>query len=312
MSSRIRYNGFLWWRWVFSSRSRAEVSDSRVSILRAAPRALFSLLFPDDCRICERPLREISRIPVCRKCLGEPAPLHAEFFCRSCRAPFQNGFPLDSEGRCGLCRSGLRGFDAAYCFGAYEGTLRELIHLYKYGGVRTLADPLSRLLESALAEDEQWDLITCVPLHWRRRWKRRFNQSELLARRLARRRGIPFAALLRRVRATPSQAGLSSAKRRDNVGSAFACRLQPARREQLAGKRVLLIDDVMTTGATAAACARTLKKAGAGYVGVLTVARADRRFDVRPAARGHAASTVDSGENAGVAAAGQEQWGVRV
>jgi competence protein ComFC len=91
-------------------------------------------------------LRDVSRYPVCRECLAAPEPLSAEFFCTSCRTPFQNSFPLDAAGRCALCRSGLRGFDAAYSFGAYQGVLRELIHLYKYGKIRTLARPLSGLL----------------------------------------------------------------------------------------------------------------------------------------------------------------------
>ena len=98
---------------------------------------------------------EISRIPVCRRCLKAPEPFSADYFCISCRTPFQNGFPLDSEGRCALCRSGLRGFDAAYCFGSYEGVLRELIHLYKYGRIPTLARPLADLLAAALPRDER-------------------------------------------------------------------------------------------------------------------------------------------------------------
>ena len=80
-----------------------------------------------------------------------PEPLSAEYFCSSCRTAFQNSFPLDAEGRCALCRSGLRGFDAAYSFGAYEGVLRELIHLYKYGRIKTLARPLSGLADAGAA-----------------------------------------------------------------------------------------------------------------------------------------------------------------
>jgi ComF family protein len=215
----------------------------------------------------------VSRIPVCRTCLKAPEPLSAEFFCSSCRTPFQNAFPLDAEGRCALCRNGLRGFDAAYCYGAYEGALRELIHQFKYGKVRTLAEPLGDLLAAALPRDQEYHLVTAVPLHWRRRWQRGFNQSELLARSIARRCGIPAGRTLRRVRWTASQAGLSNTGRRKNVTAAFECR------GDLQGKRVLLIDDVMTTGSTAAACAVALKRSGAGRVTLLTVARVDRRFD---------------------------------
>ena len=144
--------------------------------------------------------------------------------------------------------------------------------------MRTLSQPLGDMLWSALARDEGWDLIAAVPLHWKRRWQRGFNQSELLAQDLAKRCGVPYARLLKRVRSTVSQAGLSNYKRRHNVTSAFACRRSVLHGGDLRGKRVLLIDDVLTTGATAAACARTLKQGGCGRVGVLTLARVDRRM----------------------------------
>jgi len=227
-------------------------------------------------------LRDVSRVPVCRACLEGLRPLEAEFFCATCRTPFLNAFPLDSEGRCALCRAGLRGFDAAYCFGAYEGCLRELIHLFKYGGVRSLARPLGNLLAAALPLDESFDAVAPVPLHWFRRWQRGFNQSDLLARNIAGRTGIPVVRALRRLRSTSAQAGLNNARRRQNVAGAFVCRAQWAR--QIQAKRILLVDDVMTTGSTAAACALALKRAGAARVALLTVARVDRRMDASRAA----------------------------
>lgn len=181
---------------------------------------------------------------------------------------------MDDQGLCALCRNGLRGFDAAYCFGSYEGILREWIHLYKYGRVKTMAQPLGDLLAEAVPSGEPFDAIVPVPLHWLRRWRRGFNQSELLARGLARRLRIPMLPALRRTRATGIQAGLSNTARRRNVARAFRCRRAGA----VAGKRVLLIDDVMTTGSTAAACALALKRAGAARVVLVTVARVDRRF----------------------------------
>lgn len=230
-------------------------------------------MFPDGCRVCGRDLEDISRVPVCPQCLSAPQPLEAEYFCSACRTPFQNRFPLDEQGRCALCRLGLRGFDAVYSFGAYEGVLRELIHLLKYGRVRSLARALGERLAAALPLDQRFDVIVPVPLHWRRRLARGFNQAALLAGAVARRYAVPVSPALKRRRRTGSQAGLSHAQRRANVSGAFAVR----RPKRVRGRRVLLVDDVMTTGATASACAAALKQAGAAYVAVLTLARTDRR-----------------------------------
>jgi len=175
-----------------------------------------------------------------------------------------------------LCRMGARGYDEAFCYGAYEGTLRKLIHLFKYSGIRRMAEPLAALLAGALPRDRRFDLVAPVPLHWRRKWQRGFNQSELLGRAIGRARGIPVRNVLRRGVATRAQAGLSNAQRRENVAGAFRAR------RRVAGLRVLLIDDVMTTGATLGACARALKKAGAKSVSVLALARVDRRFTDQP------------------------------
>jgi ComF family protein len=223
-------------------------------------------------------LREFSRIPVCGACLAKPEALSAEYYCVECRAPFLSRFPLDDQGRCGLCRRGARGFDAAYSFGFYEDELRRLIQLFKYGRVETLAKPLGRLLARALPREQSFDLIVPMPLHWRKRWERGFNQSRLLAREIARRTHVPVRSVLRRVRATAPQAGLTSAKRRANVSGAFEASQRANNLRVLSGGRVLLIDDVMTTGATAASAARALKRAGARHVTLLTLARADRRL----------------------------------
>ena len=199
-----------------------------------------------------------------------------------CRAPFASRFPLDDQGRCSLCRRGVRGFDAAYSFGFHENELRNLIHLFKYGGIRTLAVPLGRLLARALPREHAFDMIVPMPLHWRKRWQRGFNQAELLALEIGRRTNVPVRNALRRVRNTASQAGLTSSKRRENVSGAFQAARGGKTRNALHGRSVLLIDDVMTTGASAASCARALKRAGARQVTLLTLARADRRMMFDP------------------------------
>ena len=262
-------------------------------MLRAAEKVscgLISLLFPEDCRICGEPLREVSRIPVCSHCLREPAPLAAEFHCAACKTPFLNRYPLDEEGRCALCRLGLAGFDRVYSYGSYEGTLRTLIHLFKYEKIHTLAKPLGAMLARSIPIEERFDVVVPMPLHWRRRWQRGFNQSALLAKEIARRWNVPVLGAVRRVKPTVPQAGLTNAKRRANMSGAFAPSrpllermsggrfiFGAARKKPLQGACVLLIDDVLTTGATAAACARALKRAGAKHVTLAAVARTDRR-----------------------------------
>jgi ComF family protein len=234
---------------------------------------VFNLVFPDDCRVCGTPLHEVSRIPVCADCLSSPAPLVAEYFCIDCKTPFLNAYPLDENGRCGLCRRGLAGFDAAFSYGEYDGTLRKLIHLFKYDRLKPLARPLGKLLASALPREWKYDMVVPIPLHWRRGWERGFNQSELLAKVLSARLGAPMLRAVRRRRRTPSQAGLTNAQRRTNVAGAFVCN----KRFSVRDRHVLLVDDVLTTGATASACAAVLKRAGAKRVTVLTLARVDRR-----------------------------------
>jgi ComF family protein len=160
-----------------------------------------------------------------------------------------------------------------YAYGEYDGALRSLIHLLKYGGVTPLARVLAKRMLLALPQGQTYSAIVPMPLHWRRRWRRGFNQSELLATELSRRLGVPVKKVVRKRKSTPAQAGLTSAQRRKNVAGAFEVR----RPNEIAGGHVLLIDDVFTTGATAGACAAALKRAGAGRVTVLTLARADRR-----------------------------------
>ena len=139
--------------------------------------------------------------------------------------------------------------------------------------MKPLSKPLGAYLTRALPLDEPFDAVAPIPLHWARHFQRGFNQAELLAGEIARRRSIPVLRAVRRVRATRTQTGLSNAKRRQNVAGAFRAR----RRCSVRGLRILLVDDVMTTGATGSACAAALKRAGAKSVTLLTVARVDRR-----------------------------------
>lgn len=199
--------------------------------------------------------------------------MQAPHCCVKCGTPFVTSAPLDASRHCGICRRGLAGYERAWAFGEYEGALRQLIHLFKYQKIEPLKLPLGQFLDQAVPPEEHFDYLVPVPLHWRRLWLRGFNQSELLAQVLGKRRGIPVLRALRRWRAGRPQAELSDAERRHNVQGAFEVR----RREEVSGRSLLLVDDVLTTGATSRACALALRQAGARRVCVAAVARRDRR-----------------------------------
>jgi competence protein ComFC len=218
--------------------------------------------------------------PVCSSCLVPPEPLSAEAFCIQCHAPFHSEAALDIDGRCRLCRTGLTHFDAMYCVGAYEGRLRELIHLFKYESMERLGEPLGNFLRSGYPREVDFDALVPMPIHRKRRTERGFNQSEVLCEALLPLSRIPMERLLERSRHTPRQAGLSGKERRKNVRDAF----RVPHPDRVRGKRILLIDDVLTTGASANACALTLKRAGALSVAILALARADRRIGAGPEA----------------------------
>ena len=154
----------------------------------------------------------------------------------------------------------------------YEGTLRNILHAFKYDGRRSLAAPLGALLRDAGAPVLAGaDAVVPVPLHPWKRLQRGFNQSADLARAL----GLPVRQALWRRRATRAQAGLTRGQRRRNVAGAFALLPWPSRASKTIEKQILvLVDDVMTTGATLDACARVLKRAGAREVRSLALARA--------------------------------------
>src|SRR5499433_2756688 len=155
----------------------------------------------------------------------------------------------------------------------FDDVARALVHALKYGDRLDLAPMMGRWMATAgRVLTAEADALIPVPLHWRRYWARRFNQSVLLAEAIAKTSGVPVVlGALKRVKATPQQVGLSQSARALNVQGAF--RVSPSGKSAVAGRRLILVDDVITTGATVDACARALLRAGAADVSVLAFAR---------------------------------------
>ena len=239
--------------------SWGELSNRLMERIGPLVEGVLDLLFPPRCVVCGK-LGEV----LCSSCvadfprLGEPAcpicgaPGHTQAPCPSCPPP-----PLHIEQ-----------IQSAYLF---EGGLRKAIHALKYQRQRRLAGPLAEAICAVILAEDGTNLALCpVPLHPKRLTERGFNQAELIVSELAVRWGIPVleGGALRRVRETRSQVDLGRTERLTNVQGAFA-----AEPELVRGRRVLLFDDVCTTGVTLAACGEALWAAGAEQVSALTLAR---------------------------------------
>ncbi len=233
------------------------------------------LVFPQECPLC---LGVPDREPddgglgprFCRECARRLAPPIADR-CRRCAAPV--GPFLDTSHGCIHCRDDAFAFEGVVCLGVYDGPLRAacLRGKQSFGGPLTaaLADLLWRRNRDAL-DHAAADVVLPVPLHWWDRLRRSHSHATVLAETLARTLRIACAApILAKRRRTPAQASLTATERRNNLRDAFRAR----RRRKFAGKTVLLVDDVLTTGTTAHRCARVLRQAGAARVTIAVVAR---------------------------------------
>ncbi len=226
--------------------------------MRIELRGLLDTIFPPRCAGCG-----LRGVDLCAHCISTIRPPDPDS-CPRCGRPSRLG---------GLCKA-CQGYDGPLsgirtaCI--YDGVARNAIHSLKYRHRRTLALPLATLLAAELTRRPlQLHLLVPVPLHPRRLAERGFNQSELLARDLGKRLGIPVATCLERRRETKAQAGLKATARWANVRGAFGCVDQSS----LHGKRIGVVDDVCTTGATLEECARVLHEAGCSAVWGIAVAR---------------------------------------
>ena len=243
--------------------------------LLSGPRSLLSdlldLIFPPLCHACKCFIARGEKVHLCPACRADFTPIRSPL-CTVCGKPFLTEGGMDHL--CGSCLSHPPPFDAARAAFLFQGTVRELIHRYKYNRHIQLRRPLGLLLAEMLAPDvTKWeaDLLLPVPLHRRRLRKRGFNQAALLVELLAREWRLPLERhLLQRVRWTEPQVNLPAPARPGNVKGAFALKSGA----EVSGKRIILVDDVFTTGSTIAECSRVLKRAGATAVFAVTLARA--------------------------------------
>jgi ComF family protein len=230
-------------------------------------------LFPRACIFCEAS-RDGGGEFLCELCEQEIAFIDPPF-CDGCGVPADISYEYPSENfECALCRKNSYFFDRARSLGSYDAALKQLIRHFKFRSQPGVMQDISPLMVDYFnRRDDSWAgfYVSPVPLHFRRMKTRTFDQSFLLAREVARILGLPFAnGLLRRVKDTESQSQKNRSERADNIKGAF----QVDRPDRVAGLDILLVDDVLTTGATTSEAAKVLKRCGARRIDVFTLARA--------------------------------------
>jgi ComF family protein len=231
--------------------------------------ALADLLYPRVCLACGGDAGR-DRGFLCWDCMAGLEYISGEY-CAQCGDPIEG--VAGHEFRCSSCQDRRPGFDRARSAVRHRGTFKKAVQAFKYENAICLAADFAQLLEGCVRAQYgriAFDAVTCVPLHARKERERTYNQSALLGRDTARRLGLPFfAGCLVRARDTATQTRLSAAARRRNMRGAFEVRAG----EWIEGRTLLLVDDVMTTGATVDECARALQGAGAAGVYVATLGR---------------------------------------
>jgi competence protein ComFC len=231
--------------------------------------AITSLLYPPVCAICRANIRAGRHL--CDQCDAKAIRIVAPF-CQTCSEPFEGA--ITGAFTCANCAHRTIHFEAAVAAYRSRGIVREIVHGFKYGRQIYLRHLVARWLYAALDDERlrerRFDIIVPVPLHPTRERERGFNQASLLAESLSAQISTPSQPLLERIRYTTTQTALDRAERMENLHNAFRLR----KNADVRGLRVLLIDDVLTTGSTLSECARVLKRAGATSVHAATAARA--------------------------------------
>lgn len=223
---------------------------------------LLRVLFPESCPVCKKPSADHSTAPICLDCWQGISQYQGPI-CQKCGKPLVSNISVT----CGDCLADKPAFKWVRSFGIYDGTLKKAINLFKYYGIKRLSKPLSEFMFKM--KIPAVDVVVPVPLSKKKLKQREFNHAALLAKYISIYLGTRVTLdCLVKVKETMPQVGLSAKERGKNVRNAFLAK----NNEFIKGKNILLVDDVLTTGATIRECSKSLKSAGAGEIYAITLA----------------------------------------
>ncbi|MBF0485317.1 MAG: ComF family protein [Candidatus Omnitrophica bacterium] len=230
---------------------------------------LIDMLFPRNCILCQAYHQDTDKNPLCPSCFKRITFNHPPF-CVRCSRHIDT---ISEEGLCPDCRKRLPEFDYAWACTLYKGAIKDLVPRFKFHNKTSLKNTFGALAKEFFnhfpVNFKNVDYLVPIPLHSTRQRERGYNQSLLLAEELSQALGIPLNnAILERIRPTQAQSELGAKERWTNLEAAFRIKTFP----EVSGRHIILVDDLLTTGATASEAAKTLKAAGAQKVGLITLA----------------------------------------
>ena len=238
-------------------------------------RAGLDLLFPPNCALCYLPLTTDGPLP--RLCVACQEQLQSASSKRCQRCGHLVAINVGQGSSCSKCTENRFVFDRVVVLGSYDGRLKQAILRMKHSGEHSLATAVGQIVGQRLAKEQilsKVDIVTYMPMHWLRRMKRGINSAELIAESASSELELPLRSLLRIRRKTEKQSMLTPPQRKHNVQDAFAA----SKRVRLSGQHVMIVDDTLTTGATANEAAKTLRSMGAGKITVVVLGRAARNW----------------------------------
>ncbi len=243
----------------------------KLNWLKSLLEDLVGLIYPNICQFCEKEIATTKEGYVCKRCKNNIKHIEPPF-CERCGKPFSGSITVRFI--CADCKISKIYFDHARSAVEYEGIIKKAVHLYKYRSALWIEPMLADILITTVQKDlnpDEWDSIIPVPLHFVKYYERGFNQAERLSNFISKATKIPVnKKVLKRIKYTETQTTRDRTKRSENVKNAFAVKDKIG---WLKGKKIILIDDVMTTGSTVNECSRMLRRAGVAKIDVWTFAR---------------------------------------